>query len=184
MMRAGWAIGLVLAGCFSLPAMAEPKSQAQADAAYIVEQTVTADLFEAALEAISPLLIRNLDSEFRRNGRTVSDAALEVLELMIRQEMLRLMVDQMQQGAVVLYVDQFSPEALAGYRAFLETPAGQEIASGTPLLTRESAKLGDQMGQRLGVEAFQNIAALAKAGVWPDGTLPSTQREVAELLAR
>ncbi|MBA3069917.1 MAG: DUF2059 domain-containing protein [Hyphomonas sp.] len=170
---------------FAEPAAQDPDfNQAERDARYIVEQTITQELFDVALDSMGDMMVSVLDSGFRKSGIVASDEALETIGTMITDEMAVMMVHDMRDGSTKLYLEQYSPETLQGYRRFLESPAGQEISKGLPVFTGESAKLGGAVGQSIAQDAVAAIKLAGQEGRWPAGTLPSTQREVLELLER
>ncbi|MEL6246288.1 MAG: DUF2059 domain-containing protein [Pseudomonadota bacterium] len=159
---------------FAGHAFADP----QADAEYIVDVTITPELFEATMAGVADLMVGNLQNEYAKVGQPISNDAARVISDMLSDQIVTLMTRDMRSQMVAIHVAGLSPEVLADYRAFLETPSGQKLISATPLLTMESQKIGEEIGGRIASEAFANIRQIIAEEEWPARTLPSTQAEI------
>ena len=163
---------IVLILLFGAPVAADPME----DAYYIVEQTATRDQYEGAFAAMADLMLGNLQNELAKNGETISDDAADVAIQMLTAHMTDALLEGMREPIAKAYVYNLSPDALEAYRAFLETPEGQEISMASAAIMRESLKICEQVGPA--VAAMQDDMRNEN---WPAGTLKSTQFELRAL---
>lgn len=151
------------------------------DATFIVDSTLTREYFAESLEQVSGLMVGFMQNELRKQGKEMSNDASEVLSDMMLEAMLEGMQAGMRSDMAEAYVLNFSPDTLAAYRAFLETPAGRELASKQGVIVAEAGKIGEEIGGELGLQAVQKITDDLAADRWPEGTLSSTKTEIANL---
>ncbi len=168
---------LVIALVAGLPVMADPMD----DALYIVDQTLTQDHLEGGFAAVADLMVGNLQNEVAKGGDTISDDAARVVSQMLSQHMIESMMEAMREPLAKAYVYNLSPESLEAYRAFIETPAGQEVIGTSGALLLESYKIGEQVGGQVAGPAVAAMQADIRADRWPEGTLKSTRAELREL---
>lgn len=120
------------------------------DAEYIVSQTVTRTLFEAALAAQRPLIIPAMQQNLANKGIVFSD--IEGFADIFMEEFIDEFTEIMQRDTVALQLEMFSADELRDIAAFYKTPSGQALIANTgPLM-----QAGAQMGQVAGMEAGQN----------------------------
>jgi len=124
----------------ALPAFADP----QADIDYIVEQTITRELFEGALQAQKPILLRALESSFRSNGVEVSDLD-KFLDVMI-DEWIDGFTVEMQSSIGEVYKSEFTEMELKAIAEFYRSSGGQALIAKTPAIMQASAELGMKAG--------------------------------------
>ncbi|KCZ94334.1 hypothetical protein HJO_03130 [Hyphomonas johnsonii MHS-2] len=151
------------------------------DARVIVDKTVTRDQFSAAFTSIAGLMLGNMQNEVAKSGKSLSDDAAAVVVEMLTTQMVDAILERMREPLAKAYVLNLSPEAIAAYRAFLETEAGGEVAAATPQIMLESSKIGEEIGGEIAGEAVRAMVAEMEAGNWPSGTLKSTQAELRDL---
>jgi Uncharacterized protein conserved in bacteria (DUF2059) len=168
---------IVLILLFGAPAVADPME----DAYYIVEQTATRDQYEGAFAGMADLMLGNLQNEVAKNGETISDDAADVAIQLLTAHMTDALLEGMREPLAKAYVYNLSPDALEAYRAFLETPEGQEVSMASGALMRESLKIGEQLGARIAGPAVAAMQDDMRNENWPAGTLKSTQFELRAL---
>lgn len=134
------------------PAIADP----QADADYIVSQTVTREIFEGAFAALGPVITSAVQNDLRAQGISLPDPD-RFMELFL-SEFIDEFTEIMQAESAALYLDLFTEEELAGIAAFYATDAGQAFVAATPELMQQSAVLGESAGMRAGVSAGPRLA--------------------------
>lgn len=171
---AGLAAALALGAA---PAQADPME----DALYIVDHTISRTEYEAAFAGMADLMVGNLQNEFAKGGDSISNAASETAVIMMSAQMADALLDGMRRPLAEAYVYNVSPEALAGYRAFLETPAGQEISASNGVIALESVKIGNELAESIAIPAVNAMIEDMRDGNYPAGTLKSTQRELERL---
>lgn len=159
---------------WSGPAAASP----EADATAIAEYTMTDELFAVQMEGVAGLVADSIVGEFRRAGTSLSDESAQVLTAMFLPLLAAGMGTDMRAGSADALVQLASPEALAAYRAFLETPEGQEIAAIIPAYSRAQIVLGEQVGAGLGESTVQAAVAEMQADRFPIGTSPAVKAEL------
>jgi hypothetical protein len=172
-------VGVVLFAFAGVSAEAGPREDAQA----IVEYTVTEEILEASFEALSELAVGTFQNEAAKSGKILSEDAARVMGAMMFDEMIPLLTEAMRKEMASAYVYTMSPETLADFRAFLETPSGQEWASAQPQLTREATKIGQDIAVPAATEASKRMNVAVAQDVWPAGTLASTKAEIRTFLA-
>ena len=173
-------IPLVVSLATLFPAHAGPEDDARA----IVEMTVTKEVFDSAMSAVAELMAGNIQNEVSKSGQTMSDGAARTVTTMMTDAMASQMVGGMSEPMVQAYVDNHSPEALAAYRAFLESAEGREIAAKIPAMTNEGAAIGERIGLQIGQSAMLGVLADVGADNWPEGTSTTVQRELKTLFAQ
>jgi len=166
-------------GLAILPAEAGPRDDAQA----IVEYTVTEEMLAASFDALSDLAVGTFQNEAAKSGKLLSEDAARVLGTMLFEEMIPLLTAAMREKMASAYVYTMTPETLADFRAFLETPSGQEWAAAQPALTREATKIAENIAVPAAAEASKRMNASVAEDVWPAGTLESTKAEIRTFLA-
>lgn len=154
------------------------------DARRIVELTVTDDVFILSFEAIGEMMAGNFQNEFSKAGLSMTDGAAAVLSTMVCREMALEMADIMREPMVDAYLANHSAEALAAYRAFLDTPEGMEIVKNMPAMMKESNLAAEQFAERLATDAVGKVYADMQNDVWPDGTPKTVQNELKSLFAK
>ena len=149
-------------------ATADPRKNAE----YIVEKTVTPEIMGAVLETMRPLVEQAFRAPFGQGeaARTFSPEAQSMIINALFKEFSTNFVQEMKIITVGIYVEELSPEALAGFANFLSTPAGAEFAAAQP----EISRLAGNAGQRAGAAAGARAAPAA---------LRRLQQEGAEIFA-
>ena len=170
---------VLLFAAAGLSAEAGPREDAQA----IVEYTVTEEMLEATFEALSELAVGTFQNEAAKAGKLLSEDAARVLGTMMFDEMIPLLTEAMREKMAPAYVHSMSPETLADFRAFLETPSGQEWAAAQATLTREATKVAETIAVPAAAEASKRMNQDVAEDVWPAGTLASTKAEIRAFLA-
>jgi hypothetical protein len=158
---------------------AGPREDAQA----IVDAVITNEMMEASFEALSELIVGNFQNEAVKNGKTLSVDAANVLGDMMFSEMIPLLVEAMRDDMADAYLYTMTPQVLADFRAFLETPSGLEWARAQPDLMRETSKVAETIAMPLAVQAVEQTNAAIARKEWPAGTLRSTQAEIEAFMA-
>lgn len=156
---------------FAAPSWAGP----QEDATYIVEQTVTKSMFEAALEAQRPLIIPAMENQLAKKGVVFSD--ITGFANIFMEEFIDEFTEFMQRDTVGLYLAQFSPEELSEIAAFYSSTAGQALLRETPKLMQNAARIGQLAGIEAGRNAGPRVAArLQEEGITVENDKSLTQR--------
>lgn len=137
----------ILIALTPLPSFAD----AQADATYIVEQTVNRAIFEGALTALRPVILSAVENDLRQSGIVISDIG-GYMDITM-DEFMEGYVAIMQEKSVPHFLNTFSPDDLANIAAFYATPAGQSLISQTPALMQFGATAGASAGQEAFLEA-------------------------------
>ena len=174
-------VPLITAGIaclFMQPALADPLD----DATYIVEQTVSDEYVTEIMSSMAELMAAGIVGELSQQGHRLSnDAADTIVELMM-PTLVSGMSDEMRAGTVEIYREHMSPESLAAYRKFLESPAGQETIVLLPVLARAGAALGEEIGPVVGQQAAMEMFRRISSGQWPDGTSGRVKAELKGLM--
>ena len=153
------------------------------DARAIVELTETKELYLVAMEALGELMAGNIQNEVRKNGEEMSDAAAQFAAEFVSDIMAEEMTRRVKEPTVLAYVDNFSPEALAAYRQFLETEEGLEVASKIPLMVKEGSVIGEAIGEEVATIAVEKMIVDISEEKWPEGTSSTLKRELRELFS-
>lgn len=151
------------------------------DALYIVDHTISRAEYEAAFVGMADLMVGNLQNEFAKGGDSISNTASETVVVMMTRHMTDALLAGMREPLAEAYVYNVSPESLAAYRAFLETPEGQEISSTNGVIALESVKIGEELAESIAIPAVTAMIEDMRDGNYPAGTLKSTQRELERL---
>ena len=142
--------------CFGSQAFAD----AQADADYIVSQTVTREMFAGALNAQRPLITGAMQNNLRAKGIQLPDPDRFFDFLM--SEFLDEFTETMQGQTSSIYLDNFSEKQLQDIADFFRTDSGQAFIAATPKLMLEGARMGQIAGQAAGANAGKRLAARIK----------------------
>lgn len=143
--------------CLSTPTQADP----QADADYIVSQTLTPEIFEAAISAQRPLIIGALENDLRSKGITLPDPD-RFFDLFM-EEFLDEFTESMRDQSASIYLETFSAEQLADIAEFYRSETGQAFVSATPSLMAEGARMGQRAGRTAGANAGRRLATRIEA---------------------
>jgi len=138
--------------CLSTNLFADP----QADADYIISQTVTREMFEAAISAQRPIIISAIQNDLRAKGITLPDPD-RFFDLLM-SEFIDEFTRTMQSQTASLYFDNFSEQQLADIAAFYKTESGQALIAATPAIMMEGARMGHVAGQQAGANAGARLA--------------------------
>jgi hypothetical protein len=169
---------LAAALVFCPAALGEPIDDARA----IVDLTTDDAKYEVMFDALGDLMLGSLQNELTKSGKIISDNAAQVYVKMLTSHMSQGLTESMREPLAEAYVANLSSEALAGYRVFLESEAGQEVTATQGLMIQESTKIGQDVAVPIAVAATKASLADMEAGKWPDGTLKTTQNELLSLL--
>lgn len=161
---------LTLALC--LPAQAGP----QEDIDYIVEQTVTRDLFEAALHTQRGMIISATQAQLAAKDVTISDPE-QFFDIFV-DEWIEAFTDSMRAQTGTLYRDLFSDQELADIAEFYATPSGQAMIRQTPQLMKDAGALG----QRAGIAAMETVGPRLARRLKAEGVEIGTQSQMQKLL--
>lgn len=169
---------------FSLMALVAPLSEAspREDAQAIVDITVTDEMMGASFEALSDLIVGNFQNEAAKNGKILSEDAARVLGGMLFSEMTPLFTKAMRREMADAYVFTMTPQALADFRAFLESPSGREWAATQPELMREATKIAEVIALPVATKGVELMNEAIARGEWPEGTLNSTKAEIVDFM--
>lgn len=137
--------------CLTTPAQADP----QADIDYIISQTVTRPLFEAALEAQRDLITGAIQNDLRVKGITLTDPD-RFLDLLVGASIDEFTLE-MQEQTKTTYRSTFSDKELMDIAAFYKTDSGQALINATPLLLSEGSRLGRIAGEKAGLNAGRRL---------------------------
>jgi hypothetical protein len=157
-----------------IPAQADPRR----DAERIIELTMGEEIFAATGDLMAELMVGSIQNAVRQEGGSLSDAAALNLVQLLMDEMLPILDAGISERSVDIYLDTLTPDTIAAYRAFLETPAGQEVVAQTGTIMRESEKLGGEIANESIQTVLQAVEARIEANEWPEGTLPSSKKEI------
>ena len=155
----GFRLSVVAAAaiCLAFAALATPEE----DAAYIVEQTVTEELFQAAINAQKPLITGAILNDLTNGGIEISDVD-RFIDIFV-EEFLDEFTDTMRSETLQVYLDSFSAEELESIAAFYATDAGQALIAQTPMLMQEGARMGQVAGSQAGLNAADRVATRLEA---------------------
>ncbi len=171
-------LGLLAICVATSPAVADPLQDAES----IVEATILPETFEAAFEAIGGLMVGNIQNEVRQSGEEMSPEAAQLFSRLFMTASSHAMVEQMKEPMVEAYVANLSPQTLADYRAFLETPSGAEFIAAQPALMAEGARIGEAIGAQIALPALEIMKVQLAEGDVPPGTLKTVENELKNLL--
>lgn len=160
-LRAALAAAAVVPALMTCPASADPRS----DAAWIVEQSTTPEIFDAVIASLAPMLTAAMESQLRNQNVAVNDmdtfgrVVLEYIERELPPVITGRMID--------LHVDFFSPQELADIVAFYRTESGQSLLRKAPQLMREQTALGQSAGAEIGRSLADSdiMATMQREGV-------------------
>ncbi|KCV81925.1 hypothetical protein ATO10_08768 [Actibacterium atlanticum] len=141
----------------ALPATATP----QDDARYIVEQTVTEQLFEAAILAQQTYISAAISHQLAQQGIEVSD--MPAFMGIIVDEMLASFTAGMKAEMETFYVENFTDKELADLAKFYATPTGQALMAKQPELISHSTAAGAQVGRDVQQGLLPAVAARVNA---------------------
>ena len=158
-------------------AHADPEDDAKA----IVEMTATKEVFASGMDAMADLMAGNIQNEVNKTGQSMSDAAATLVASMMSEIMAEEMESRMSGPMIQAYIDNHSPEALAAYRAFLQSPEGTEVAKKIPVMTQAGAVIGEQIGVQLGGIAVAQIVQDVQSDNLPAGTSQELKNELKAL---
>ena len=170
------AVLLSAALTLAAPAAADPVADAQS----IISATITEEAMSGVLTAMGPILVGAMDSEFRKNGIELSDT--EVFSRILMEEFMAGYLDAMRGEMVAVYVEEFTPDELAGIAAFYNSPAGQAVAAKTPVLAQRGAAVGAVVGQKAGLAVADRVAARLRDEGVTITVDPAMQGQLLELL--
>lgn len=159
---------------YIMMAQAEPID----DARYIVDASLSEEYLSSVMDAMAKIMAACITGEMAKNGVMLSEEASATIVKLMKPSLIQGMRDGLRDDLVDVHLDLISPESLAAYRAFLETPAGAEIMSALPELTMVSSQIGEQLGFELGMAAADDMVIRIRAGDFPDGTSKATQEEL------
>ena len=130
---------------------------ANEDAQFIVEKTVTPEMFAGVAVAMRPVLTSAISNDLRDLGITLNDPDrfFDVFIEEFMDEFLTLTKDEM----IALQLAVFTPEELEGIAAFYATPAGVALLAKTPRLIQDGASIGQRVGAIAGANAGPRVAA-------------------------
>jgi len=142
-------------------ATAPVRADPAADARFIIDATVTDEAMSGVLSAMGPVLFAAMESELRNKGITLSDT--ETFANILIEEFMAGYLDAMRSEMAAIYLEEFSPEDLAGIAAFYAAPAGQAMAAKTAVLAQRGAAVGARVGQQAALEVGDRVAARLRA---------------------
>jgi len=131
-------------------------ADAQADADYIVSQTVTREMFEVALNVQRPLIIGALQNSLQAKGIRLPDPD-KFFDLFM-SEFLEEFTRSMREQSSAIYLNNFSEKQLQDIADFLRTDTGQAFVSANPKLMLEGARMGQTAGQAASLNAAKRLA--------------------------
>jgi hypothetical protein len=167
---------LVLVVASISPTISEADSR---DIEYIVQQTVTRELFEGALQAQRALIIGAMENDFRAKGIEVSD--LDGFFDIFFETWIDEFTIQMQLETGAIYNRLFSETELAAIAEFYKSAPGQALIEKTPELMQAAALLGAQVGTRAAQTTNSRLAARLENEGITFGS-PSLMRKLVEAL--
>lgn len=126
------------------------------DAQYIVDQTVTKEIFEGTFVALGPVLTSAIQNDLRAQGITLPNPE-RFMELFI-SEFIDEFTESMRVQSVSIYLDQFNAEELEAIAAFYRSDAGQSLVAATPEIMLQSSAIGEVAGQQAGMNAGPRLA--------------------------
>ena len=175
-MRYASALAVILA--LAPSAQADPR----ADAAAIVQATVTADIVSGALSAMRPVLISAISNDLQRLNIQLADPErfFDVFIEEFQAEFIAVMRDEM----VDIQLNNFTPQELSDIAAFYTTSSGRALIAKTPVIMQASALIGQRAGQRAGQNAAPRVAARLEAEGIPMTTDPSLGQKLLDILRR
>lgn len=142
---------------WAVPATADPKN----DARYVAEQTVTEQLFEAAILAQQTYISAAVSHQLAQQGIEVSD--MPALMSIIVEEMLSSFTAGMKVKMEAFYVENFTKEELNDLAYFYATSSGQAFLAKQADLVAYSTAAGAQVGRDVQQGLLSTIAARVEA---------------------
>jgi len=127
------------------------------DARYIVEETVTKELFETAIRAQKDLIAGALIQQLGADGITLNDPE-GFIDILV-EEFIDEFTVSMKDSTAELYLELFDEQELSDIAQFYSTPSGQALIAATPTLVEAGVTMGQEAGQRAGVNATPRVAA-------------------------
>lgn len=115
------------------------------DLEFIVTETVTAELFEAALQSQRQLILSAMNNDLQEKGIRVSD--LDSFMDIIMEEFVASFTEEMQKRTKDIYLDLFTKSEIQGIAAFYQTAPGQALIQKTPALMTRGADMGREVGR-------------------------------------
>jgi hypothetical protein len=129
----------------ALPLLALPAfADAEADANFIANRTVTPEILRATMEVLAPVLAQAIEFQLNQNQIVLSDS--EGFVRLIGEEFEGVYLQELKAQTVALQQEIFTDEELAGIAAFYATPAGEALIAKTPALMQRSQQIGEQLG--------------------------------------
>ncbi len=150
------------------------------DAQFIIDATVTEEAMYGLLAAMGPMLSGAMESEFRRNGIELSDP--EAFTRILMEEFMAGYLDAMRAEMVTVYLEEFTPDELAGIAGFFRTPAGQAMAAKTSTLAERGAAIGGAVGQDAALAVADRLAARLRSEGVTITVDPTMQERLLDLL--
>lgn len=137
------------------------KADPQADADYIVSQSLTPEMVEGTIAALRPMVIGALQNEMRAVGLSLPEPE-RFLELFL-EEFSAEFTEAMHDQFVALYLETFSEPHLADIAAFHRSEAGQALVAATPGLMVAGAQMGERASARAAMHTGKRLAARLQA---------------------
>lgn len=147
---------LLKATALALVLATSAHADAQADADYIVSQTMTKEMFEGAIAAQRSMIVSAIQNDLRAQGITLPDPD-RFFDLFL-EEFIGEFTDSMRDQSASIYLDRFSADELADIAAFYRTPSGQSLVAASPDLMMAGAQMGQQAGMQAGMNAATRLA--------------------------
>ncbi|AVX03825.1 hypothetical protein MXMO3_01294 [Maritalea myrionectae] len=151
-MKIATAVLAITLSFFVSPVLADP----QADAKYIISQTMTRSMFEGAIAAQRPLILGAIQNDL--NGKNIKLTDPNKFLDLFMEEFLGEFTDAMQEQGAALYLENFSDKELADLAAFFKTDSGKAYLQASPKLMLEGARMGQLAGQKAGLNAGKRLA--------------------------
>lgn len=126
------------------------------DLDFIVTETVTVELFEAALQSQRQLLLSAMKNDLQEKGIRISD--LDSFMDIIMEEFIAGFTEEMQDITKDIYLDLFSRSEIQGIAAFYRTAPGQALIKKTPALMANGAEMGREVGQLAVAKLMPRVA--------------------------
>ncbi|MEL6725105.1 MAG: DUF2059 domain-containing protein [Pseudomonadota bacterium] len=165
----------------SLSSMTTAFADPVEDANYIVDVSLSDEYLSSVMGAMADLMASGIIGEMAKSGITLSDEASQTIVALMMPSLIQGMKEGLRDEIVDVYLDTLSPESLAAYRTFLETPAGIELIDALPEIADVSAQAGERLGFDLGVTAANEMAQRIQSGDFPPGTSEATRNELRQV---
>ncbi len=167
-----WVIGLSLS-----PSYADPID----DARIIADAQLEPETLRANISSAGEILVGYLKNGFAEEGLTISEEAAAVFFEMFMDSLLEVMIETAREPLAEAYMLNISPDSLAAYSAFLQTPAGQEVIGSQAVMVAEMANILERASMQLAEPAMEVVLDEMAQQNFPDGTLKSTEHELKTL---